>query len=68
MADEIELLTATDVSKILKCSLSLVYVMAERQQLPCVRWAAGKSKKMLRFRRGDLIEFIQNAYQKGGMN
>ncbi len=33
------LLTAKDVQKILRCSLASVYKMAERGQLPCVRWA-----------------------------
>jgi hypothetical protein len=36
---EIEpLLNARDVSKILRCSLPHVYKMADRGQLPCIRW------------------------------
>jgi len=33
-----ELLDAKEVKRILKCSLPLVYKMAERGQIPCVRW------------------------------
>jgi hypothetical protein len=32
------LLNAKDVSKILRCSLPLVYKMASRGQLLCIRW------------------------------
>ena len=32
------LFNAKDVKKLLRCSLPLVYKMANRGQLPCVRW------------------------------
>jgi predicted DNA-binding transcriptional regulator AlpA len=58
------LLQAKEVSRILKCSLPLVYRMAERGQLPCVRWECpGNGKKkprtMVRFERTDVINFIE---------
>ena len=58
-----ELLTAKDVKRILKCSLPLVYKMAERGQLPCVRWPCpgdgDKKKSMLRFELEAIREFIE---------
>jgi hypothetical protein len=63
-----DLLTAKDVKKILRCSLPLVYRMADRGQLPCVRWECpgeGKRKKtMLRFEPEAIREFIEN-HRKG---
>jgi len=61
-----ELLDAKDVRKILKCSLSLVYQMAEREQIPCVRWEApgkGRKKTMVRFKLEDIQGFIERNYQ-----
>ena len=59
-----ELLRAKDVRKILRCSESLVYRMADRGQLPCVRWESpgeGKRKKtMLRFDPEAIREFIES--------
>jgi len=64
-----ELLTPKDVQKMLKVSLSLVYRMAERGQLPCVRWEApgeGERKKtMVRFKQEDVFNFIQEHCQNG---
>ena len=61
------LLTAQDVKKILRCSLPLVYKMAERGQIPCIRWACpgkgtDKPRKMLRFRLKDVMGFIDQNY------
>jgi hypothetical protein len=57
-----ELLTAKDVKRILKCSLPLVYKMAERGQLPCVRWECpgngDKKKFTLRFETEAIRHFI----------
>ena len=55
------LLTANDVSKILNVSRALVYKMADRGQLPAIRWdCPGKrQKRMLRFERKDLIDFMR---------
>ena len=64
-----ELLTPKDVQKMLKVSLSLVYRMADRGQLPCVRWDApgeGKRKKtVVRFEKSTVFEFIEKHRQNG---
>ena len=62
-----ELLTPKDVQRMLKVSLSLVYRLADRGQLPCVRWdapGAGERKKtMVRFERDAVLEFIKQHRQ-----
>ena len=65
-----ELLAAKEVRQILKCSLPAVYKMAERGQLPCVRWecvGAGQEKprSMVRFKKADILEFIEAHYAPG---
>jgi helix-turn-helix protein len=61
-----ELLTARDVQKILKCSLPLIYKLAERNQIPCVRWEAPGSgtrkKTVIRFKLEDVQKFIEGSY------
>jgi len=62
-----DLLTAQDVKKILRCSLPLVYKLAERGQLPCVRWecpgvGTDKPRTMVRFKPDDVIAFIDGHY------
>jgi hypothetical protein len=62
------LLTAADVKKILKVSLPLVYKMADRGQLPCVRWecpGAGEAKPrtMVRFKLEDIMNFVEKSYR-----
>ena len=61
------LLTAKEVKNLLKCSLPLVYKMADRGQLPCVRWACpggGKrGKSVVRFKKIDVLEFIEKNYR-----
>jgi len=62
------LLDAKEVKKILKCSLPLVYKLAERNQLPCVRWECPgvgdeKPRTMVRFKQSDVLDFIENHYQ-----
>ena len=62
------LLDAKEVRKILKCSLPLVYKMAERGQLPCVRWECpgdGKkrTKTSVRFKMSDVLGFIERHYK-----
>ena len=67
VAMETELLTAKDVSKIFSCSLPLVYRMADRGQLPCVRWEClgegEKRRETVRFLKDDIIKFIQEHRQ-----
>lgn len=59
-----ELLTAKDVQKILRCSLASVYKMAERGQLPCVRWPCPgdgpeKARTALRFEPERIRDWIE---------
>ena len=61
------LLNAMDAKKLLKCSLPLVYKMADRGQLPCVRWECpGKGRKrsrtIVRFKLSDILNFIEKNY------
>jgi hypothetical protein len=61
------LLTATDVKKILRCSLPLVYKLADQKRIPSVRWQCpGKGKRkprtMVRFKLSDVMDFIDNHY------
>jgi hypothetical protein len=63
------LLDAKQVTRLLRCSLPLVYKLAERGQLACVRWQCpgqGKRKPrtMVRFKQADVIEFIEKGYTK----
>jgi len=60
-----EILTAKQVQQILKVSLPLVYKMADRGQLPCVRWdcpgeGTAKKRTMVRFKMADIQDFIEN--------
>jgi len=62
-----DLLDAKEVRKILKCSLPLVYKLAERGQLPCIRWECPgegekKPRSMVRFKQEDVFQFIENHY------
>lgn len=64
------LLDAKQVSKILRCSAPLVYKMAERGQLDCIRWEAPgegtqKPRTTVRFRLEDVKCFIDRNYQRG---
>jgi len=64
-----ELLTAKEVQRILKCSQALVYKMAERGQLPCIRWESlgdgGRTKTMVRFELGVVRKFIEEHRDNG---
>jgi len=64
-----ELLDAKEVKKILKCSLPLVYKMADTGELPCFRRVCPgvgnkKPRTMVRFKESDVIDFIENHYQR----
>jgi predicted DNA-binding transcriptional regulator AlpA len=58
-----DLLDAKQVRKILRCSLPLVYKMADRGQLPCVRWECpgegARKKTVVRFEQEAVREFIE---------
>ena len=63
------LLDAKEVKRILKCSLPLVYKLADRGQIPCVRWECPskgnkKSRSMVRFKRKDIVDFIESHCEK----
>jgi len=60
-------LSAKEVKSILKCSLPLVYKMAERGQLLCIRWecpGVGKKKQRTKiiFKKSDVLKFIEKHY------
>ncbi len=62
-----ELLTAKDVQKILKISLPLVYRLAERKQLSCIRWecpgkGTARPRTMVRFKLADVQAFVEKHY------
>lgn len=62
------LLDAKEVRAILRCSLPLVYKLADRKQLPCVRWecpgvGSRKPRTMVRFRKEDIFGFIEKNYR-----
>ena len=64
---ELELLTAKDVQRILKVSLPLVYRLADRKQLACIRWECPgngivKPRTCVRFKLSDVQAFIERHY------
>ena len=65
---EIEpLLNAKDVSKILRCSVPHVYKMADRGQLPCIRWdcpgdGMKRPRSVVRFKKSDVFDFMEAHY------
>ena len=63
VAKKLELLNAQEVARIFRCSRALVYRMADRKQLPCIRWECpgmGKKKReTVRFKKSDVIAFVE---------
>ncbi len=62
------LLDAHEVKRLLKCSLPLIYKLAERGQIPCIRWECPgegekKPRSMVRFKQQDVFDFIEKHYQ-----
>lgn len=62
-----ELLTPKEVKAILRVSLAMVYKMAERGKLPCVRFGISerdseRQKMSLRFKKADVLAFIEAHY------
>ena len=62
------LLDAKQVKRILRISLPLVYRMAERGQLPCVRWKCPgqgekKPRSVVRFKPKDIFDFVERHYR-----
>ncbi|UCE55767.1 MAG: helix-turn-helix domain-containing protein [Desulfobacterales bacterium] len=62
-----ELLSPKDVKAILRVSLPMIYKLAERGKLPCVRFGlpdddSKRVKLCLRFKKTDVLEFIERHY------
>jgi len=59
-----ELLTAKQAARLLNCSVPLIYKMAVRGQLPCIRWSCPgvgdtKPRSMVRFKLEAVLQFIE---------
>jgi len=62
------LLTPKEVQGIIKCSLSNIYKMVERGQLPYISWpclgeGTQKPRNMIRFKQADIERFIESHYK-----
>jgi len=62
------LLDAREVRSLLHCSLPFVYKLADRGRLACVRWDClgdkdGRAKTMVRFKKNDVLHFIERHYK-----
>ncbi len=62
-----ELLTAKQAARLLNCSVPLIYKMAGRGQLPCIRWECPgegdtKPRSMVRFKLEDVQNFVEKNY------
>ncbi|MFC1866566.1 helix-turn-helix domain-containing protein [Thermodesulfobacteriota bacterium] len=62
------LLDAREVKRLLRCSLPLVYKMADQGRIPCIRWECPgegkkKSRTMVRFKLQDILGFINANYR-----
>ena len=62
------LLKAKEVKQLLRCSLPLVYKLADRGQIPSIRipcpGLGTRKKELVRFKRDDVMEFIQAHYRR----
>ena len=62
------LLDAKEVKRLLKCSLPLVYKLAQRGQIPCVRipcpkYGEKRAKTIVRFKKDDVLMLIEKHYK-----
>jgi hypothetical protein len=62
------LLDAKEVRKLLRCSLPWIYKAAGRGLIPCVKIPCPgegrqKERNIIRFKRGDVFNFIEKHYQ-----
>jgi len=62
------LMTPKEVKGVLKCSLPWVYQAADKGKLPCVRIPCSgkgeiKTQNMIRFKRSDVFNFIEQYYK-----
>jgi predicted DNA-binding transcriptional regulator AlpA len=64
-----DLLDAKQVKKLLRVSLPLVYKMAERGQLPCIRWECpgngSRKKTVVRFEQEAIRSFLEKHRRNG---
>jgi len=63
------LLNAQEVRRLLRCSLPWIYKAADRGLIPCVRIPCPgegnqRERTMVRFKKEDVFNFIQNHYQR----
>jgi len=62
------LLNAKEVKQLLRCRLPLVYKLAERGQIQSIRipcpGLGTRKKELVRFKRDDVMEFIQAHYRR----
>jgi hypothetical protein len=68
-----ELLTPKDVQRMLRVSLALVYRLASRGQLPCIRWecpgeGTERPRTMVRFKPEDVRKFLESHHSGNGRN
>ena len=56
------LLTVEDVSRILRLKVSTVYDWVYTGLLPSIRAKKGRRRSVVRFRQGDIEEFIKNNF------
>ena len=62
-----EILTAEEVRKMLKCSQPLIYKMAKQGRIPHFRipcpGAGNRKKHLIRFKKSDVIAFLEKNYR-----
>ena len=61
--DQDSLLTAEEVSRLLRVKPATVYAAAAKGRIPTVRLWEGRRKALLRFRREDIQELIRKRTQ-----
>jgi excisionase family DNA binding protein len=66
---DLQLLKPTEVQNVLKCSLPYVYRLAESGRLkhvriPSIEPHGTRRKNVIRFRKDDVLEFIETNYLK----
>jgi len=62
------LLDAKQVKQLFRCSLPLVYKLADEGRIPCVRIpcpgsGTAKPRTMVRFKKEDVLDFIEKHYR-----
>jgi excisionase family DNA binding protein len=60
--DKIELLTAREVSRLLRVKSATLYQAAADGRIPCVRLWQGRRKALIRFRLSDIQDLIEKRH------